>query len=147
MSTAYILDQSGKMTTIDAGYVTAVYRDLVTDKLCTASLSAVSARFTSATARLEGTWKRRQVMAKPVNFGWLAVESDFLDKDGTTARSVVVTIYNAAGTTLSTTTVSSRTPVRVPIMREREVIVGVVSKAIVTRVTLASTAEELKVLT
>jgi hypothetical protein len=144
--TVYALDSSGKLVTVEADDFTSLYRDLITDRLYGASGTAVEALFT-ASSRLEGTWKRRIVLDKPANFGWLAVESDFLDKDGATARSVVVTVYNAAGTVLSTSTVSSRTPVRLPQMREREVIVGVVSKAIVTRVTLASTADELKVLT
>lgn len=143
MTTAYALDLAdGKLTTVEIDNPTALFRDTWTDALYVSSLDAVSALFTGAT-RESATWSRTIVFPKYETFSWLVVESDFLDADAT-AESAVVNVYNESGTLLSTSTVSSRTPVRLTPFYEREIRVEVVSRARITGVILASTTDELQ---
>jgi hypothetical protein len=142
----YALDSSSKLVTLESGSSSAVYRDAITDTLVSATGTTAEALFTAAT-RLEATWTRRIVLPAHANLGWLEVEADYLDADGSTARSVVVTISKPSGTVLATKTVTSDAPVRLPAFREKEIVVSIVSKAKVTRVRMASTAKELKEVT
>lgn len=135
--------KTGKLVTVDTPDLSAAFLDKPTDTLYVAVSDDVHALFGNTIARATGTWAKRIVQPKYESFGWLQVESDFTDVDGS-AAAVAVTVADEAGNTLVTLQVTSRTPVRVAPFREREIVVTVSSAARVTAVTLASTMEELK---
>lgn len=143
MTTAYALDlATGKLTTLDLTGPAALYRDDFTDTLYMASLNDVYALF-SGTTRVSGSWKQLVVMPQYESLGWLQIESDFLDADGSSVTATV-TVTSPAGATLATATVSDRTPVRLAPFYEREFYVEVASKARIASVTLTTTPDELK---
>jgi hypothetical protein len=140
---------TGKLTSVD-GVATAVFHDRVTDTLYVASGTDVYALF-SETTRKEGWWRGRvEIMSDYGGFGWLAVNSRFVDADGT-ATPVTIRLYgDDDGTNTSTRAmifeaeVTALAPIRMPAYLGREFIVDVTSKARVESVTFATTAKELK---
>lgn len=141
----YTLDlKTGKLTTMTVGSATTLYLDESTDTLFAAVGTGAVALTGSTTARRTAVWTKRLSLGDYQHFSWLEVMSDFTDKNGN-AASVVVSIYKDDGTTLiHTATVTSREPVRLPDFEEQEIILQVQSKARVTKVTMASSAEELQ---
>jgi len=129
--------KTGKLTTIDIGAST-IYRDLIADRLYIASGTTIQSLFTSETMR-DATWKCKIMpLARPANLGWLQVDSEF-------EEDVVVKVYRD-GVLTDTKTVTSKTPVRLSSKHAIEHEVQVESQSRVTRVTLASTSEELRAL-
>jgi len=143
-TTLYALDlNSGALKTVPLTNLSALYKDTPTDTLLAAVGAAAVSMFT-ATGRATGTWKKRVLLENYETFTWAALDSDFLDANGSSAVTAALTIADAAGTTLASLTISDRTPVRLPPFKEKELIVTVASKARITALHMASSSAELK---
>lgn len=121
--------------TFAQGY-SAVYVDRTTDSIYGANGTSVYKLFSGG--KRTGVWKSKlQVMPSQTGFAWLAVESDFAD------GPVTVRWYGDK-VLRHTATVSSRTPVRLPVGRWLEHEVEVESASWLNKVTLASSGDELR---
>jgi hypothetical protein len=115
---------------------TTLYVDNITDKIYAASGTNVTALFT-ATQRRTATWRSKIfVLPRPVPFVWLQIESDF---------SAPITVeWYGDGVLRYTATVSSRTPVRLPVGEFLEHELAVSSTARWNSLTIASSTGELQ---
>lgn len=138
---------SGKLVTLDA-QASAVHSDLISDTLYVADGVQLRALFASATRRVAEWQSKVVVLESYKSFAWLAVESDFLDADGS-AVTVEVSIYGDLDDLnerelIHSVEVYSRRPVRLPAKRAKEYVIGIKSAARVTSVVVASSTAELQ---
>ena len=132
----YALDTlTGKLTQFDL-FGTAFYRDTLTDTLYLVSGTQVQALF-GAPHTMPAVYRTPVIQSpKQSPMAWLQVDSDW-------STSVTVTWYGD-GVARHTVTLTGPEPVRLPAGRYREHEIMLLSSARVTKVTLASTTEELQ---
>jgi hypothetical protein len=121
------------MTLTTASGASAAYTDLLTDTMYTVVSGAVTPMF--AGSATTGVWQSSiyTFNDKPT-FAWARVNGDF------TSGSLVV---YADGNAIQTSTVSANTPIRLTSTRGREWSVKWTDTQSATRITLASSSEEL----
>jgi len=119
---------------------TAAFTDKLNDVLYVASGGSLKAAFGSASRR-SATWKTgKMMMEKQAPLAWLNVQGD------QSASDAAVVKWIGDGELRYVATVQSNTPVRLPAGRWIEHEIEVASAARITRVTLASTTQELQAL-
>jgi hypothetical protein len=137
-SGCYALDlRLGKLDMLD-GTGSAFYRDLLTDTLYIATGTTIKAMFSAGTRR-QAVWRSKIIcLQNYANLGWLQAQSDF-------AAPITVKLYRE-GVLTDTIVLTDRNPARLSSSRALEHEVQVESSAIVSSVTMASSAAELKAL-
>lgn len=132
----YALDTlTGKLTQFDL-FGTAFYRDTLTDTLYLVKGTKVQALF-GAVNTLPAVYRTPVIQSpKQTPMAWLQVDGDW--------SSSVTVVWYGDGVARHTVTLTKPDPVRLPAGRYREHEIMLLSSARVTKVTLASTTEELQ---
>lgn len=132
----YALDlENGKLVTVTRT-ASAVYQDLLSDRLYVTTGTTIQELFSGGTNRA-AVWRgKRDVAPKPANLGFAQVESDF--ESATTVKLL------RDGTLTDTKVLPNNTAARLTSQRAKEHEVQVEGTANLTAVTLTSTAEELR---
>lgn len=115
---------------------TAAYQDRMLDAIYAANGTQVYKLFAGPNFKT-GTWRSKiAVMPKHTGFAWLSIESDF--------TAPITVRWYGDGALQHTSTVSSREPVRLPAGRWLEHEIEVESTARWSRLTMASSGDELR---
>lgn len=115
----------------------AVYSDKSTDTMYVLDSTSIKDYFPTIGTNLQLSWQsKRFILPAFASFAWLAVDANF--------GSVTVNIF-ANGSLFKSRTLTSNTPVRLPPGRYKDWQIEIVSDTVVTRVTIASSSAELKV--
>lgn len=132
----YALDlENGKLVTVTRS-ASAVYQDLLSDRLYVTTGTTIQELFSAATKRT-ATWRgRRDVADRPANLGWVQVLSDF-------EAPVTVNLYRDGALT-DAKVLTSNAADRFQSLRVKEHEIEVVSTANLTTVTATSSTDELK---
>jgi len=126
---------TGKLVTVERA-ASAVYRDLLTDRLYVTSGTTIQELFSAATRRT-ATWKgKRAVAAAFTNLGWIQAESDF-------ASAVSARLYRE-GTLTDTRSLTSNEAARLTSQMSKEHEMEVVAAVDVTALIATSDAGDLR---
>lgn len=135
-SAIYMLDFVSKKLTQLSELATALYVDQVTDTLYIVNGTQIQAVFGGATART-GLYRTGIIkLDRQTPMAWLQVDGDY--------TAPVTLRWYGDGVLRYTATLNNITPVRLPAGRYLEHEIEIESSARVTRVTMASTTEELQ---
>jgi hypothetical protein len=126
---------TGKLTTVGV-QGSALYTDLLTDRLYIANGTSINALFAGTTYRT-GRWRSKvAVLGQQTGFAWLTIESNF--------TAPITVRWYGDGALVYTATVTSRAPIRLPAGRYLEHEIEIETTARWNKLTFASSTAELQ---